>query len=74
MQIIIKGIIDDCNVDCAEDLRRKLWFEKIDQFYYSRKNCIIVLSKSDKKVISNCQDCRDKLRILSFRKNIQIIQ
>jgi hypothetical protein len=52
------------------------WFEQIDKIYFSSKNnseIKIKLDKTDKKIISLSSDCKDKLKTLSFKKNIKII-
>lgn len=48
------------------------WFEQLDILYFSNEKIIIKLSKFDKKIINKYIHCYDKLKILSFNKNIII--
>ena len=63
---------------CDENQINKLvpyWFEKIDNIYFSSDNDIIEikLDDYDKQLILKSRDCFDKLKSLSFKKNITIV-
>ncbi|MCA9497242.1 MAG: hypothetical protein KC589_09945 [Nanoarchaeota archaeon] len=66
--LIIRGILEN------EDIKNPImfWFSKIDKIYFSNENYLIILSDLDKNVISKYKDAHDKLKILSFKKNIKI--
>ncbi|MCA9459552.1 MAG: hypothetical protein KC550_03320 [Nanoarchaeota archaeon] len=67
--LVIKGILqnhDDKNLI-------KFWFSQIDKFYFSNETYLIVLSDVDKNIISEYKDAYDKLKILSFKKNVKIM-
>lgn len=74
--MIINGIINELNLDNFLDknfeIIEKLWFQKIDMYYYSNNEYKIHLSKIDKKIIAKSKDCLEKLKILNFKKNIKI--
>lgn len=51
----------------------KLWFKEIDNLYFTNENEItIILSRYDKHIILKSKDCLEKLKVLSFKKNISI--
>lgn len=68
-----------CDIhSCNEDQINKLvpyWFEKIDNIYFSsdNDNIEIKLDDYDKQLILKSRDCFDKLKSLSFKKNITIV-
>lgn len=49
-----------------------LWFKEVDIFYFSKKKYMIILSKEDEEIIRKSKECYDKLRALSFKKNITL--
>ena len=48
------------------------WFHEIDKIYYKRDEIEVTLSPTDLKVIKLCHECVDKLKVLSFKKNVKI--
>jgi len=52
------------------------WFQEIDHIYFSsiKDNSVkIKLDTIDKLIMSLSTDCKDKLKTLSFKKNITIL-
>lgn len=49
------------------------WFEKLDIIYFSNQEMIIELDTIDKKIIQMSKDCKDKLNVVSFKKNVSIL-
>lgn len=48
------------------------WFHEIDKIYYKRDEIEVTLSPADFKVLKLCHECVDKLKVLSFKKNVTI--
>ncbi len=74
-----KKFQQQCDIhSCNEEQLNKIlpyWFEKIDDIYFSNSNdsIEIKLDDYDKQLILKSRDCFDKLKSLSFKKNITIV-
>lgn len=62
----------EINKENITDITLK-WFEKLDKIYFSNQEMIIELDTIDKKIIQMSNDCRDKLSVISFKKNVNIV-
>ena len=49
-----------------------LWYEELDKLYFSTQDLTIELNKMDLKIIKISQECEEKLKVLSYRKDIKI--
>lgn len=72
--IIVKGLSDDFNVDYLTKRGQLLqrWFQVVDKYYFTYDFCEIFLSENDLRIISENKDAYDKLKVLSFKKNITL--
>lgn len=50
------------------------WFFEIDNFYFSKNSYKIILNENDERIIKESIDCYNKLKTLSFKKNITILR
>ena len=48
----------------------KLWHREVDNFYYSKRNYMIILSTYDENIVSKSKNCYDKLKSLAKKDNI----
>ena len=48
------------------------WYEQIDYLYFSNESYTIHLSQEDIEIISKIPETRDKLKVLGFKKNVEI--
>jgi len=62
----------EINNENISDITLK-WFEKLDNLYFSNQNIIIEIDLNDKKIIQMSKNCKEKLNVISFKKNISIV-
>jgi len=76
-KVIVNGIVkkfelSDITEENLENVIRE-WFYQIDCLYYTYNDIVITLSEKDKKILKLFPDCVDKLRVLNFKKEVEII-
>lgn len=72
--IIVKGLSNGFNLNKLVEKRQLLqrWFQVVDKYYFTHENCEIILSETDLNIISQNKDAYDKIKVLSFKKNIRL--
>lgn len=68
----LKGISNNIEYSGSHDLLVK-WFEILDSVYFTHENCVIELTDEDRRVIEENPECKLKLKVVSFKKNITVL-